>query len=74
MASPDQEEDSADRHADDPDSLFTVLKAGVDLRAPVRSLNRRDGVHKVDAVFAAILGGFGSISLILQLSETTDYP
>jgi hypothetical protein len=52
----DHEEDSADRHADDSDPFFTVLEAGVDLLEPVLILNRGDGIRKVDAVPAAILG------------------
>jgi hypothetical protein len=66
MAGRDHEEDSVDRHADDPDPLFTVLEAGVDLLEPVRILNRRDGISKVDAVPVAILSSLGGIPLLLH--------
>jgi hypothetical protein len=66
VQSRDDKKDIADRHTDDPHPFFPVLKPGVDLLEPVRVLNRCDGIQKVDAVPAAILGSLRGIPLVIH--------
>src|SRR6185295_13211728 len=64
----DHEQDVAGRHTDDPYPFFLVLTS-VDLLEPVRVLDRCDGIHKVDAVLAAILRSLCGIPLVLHLKK-----
>jgi hypothetical protein len=50
----------------DPYPFLPILSARVDLLESVRVLQRGDGIRKINAVSAAILGGLRSIPLVIH--------
>jgi len=60
-------------HTDDPDPLLAVFDFSVDVLEPVWVFKRRNGIEKVDAMFAMIQGSFGVIPFVSHTPHTTGY-
>jgi hypothetical protein len=60
-------------HSGDPDPLLALLGPRIDLLEAVRIFQGGNGVQKIQAMLATVLGFFGLIPFVVHVSQTTGY-